>query len=109
MKKLVEFPLEDGTSVLVEIDEPDVEGVVRAARPGEIAERATQTFEAAVEKIRPAAVAILKQVRDVSDPPDQVVVEFGVKLNAAAGAVLASVGAEANYKLTLTWKRADEK
>ena len=76
MKRLVEFPLADGTSILVEVDEPEAEGIVRAARPGEVAERATQTFEAALEKIKPAAAAIISQLREVRDPPDQVGVEF---------------------------------
>lgn len=90
---------------MVEVDEPEVEGVVRAARPGEIAERAGQTFEAALQKIQPAAVAIISRLREVSDPPDQVNIEFGIKLSAGAGAVIASAGAEANYKVTLSWKR----
>ena len=107
MKRLVEFPLEGGSSILVEVDEPQAEGVVRAARPGEIAERAVETFETALKKIQPAAVAIINQLRKVSDPPDQVNVEFGVKLSAGAGAVIASAGAEANYKVTLSWKRRE--
>jgi len=56
MKRLIEFPLQDGGSIVVEVDEPASEGgVTRAARPGEIAARASQTFEAALERIQPAA------------------------------------------------------
>jgi hypothetical protein len=40
----------------------------------------------------------------MSEPPDKVEVEFGVKLNADAGVILASAGAEANYTVTLTWR-----
>jgi hypothetical protein len=32
-------------------------------------------------------------------------VEFGIILNAEAGAVLASASAGANYKVTMTWKQ----
>ena len=47
MKRLIEFPLEEGGSIVVEVDEPAPEGgVVRAARPGEVAAKAGQTFEA---------------------------------------------------------------
>jgi hypothetical protein len=107
VKRLIEFPLEDGTSMAVEVDEPGTEGMVRAARPGEITEKATQTFEAALERLKPAAAAIISQLRGVSDPPEQIGVEFGVKLSAGAGAVIASAGAEANYKVTLTWRREE--
>ncbi len=41
MKRLIEFPLEEGGSILMEVGEPAPEGgVVRAARPGEIAAKA---------------------------------------------------------------------
>ena len=104
-KRLIEFPLEDGTSVLVEVDEPLADGgVVRAARPGEIAERASQTFETALERIKPVGVAILAKLRDFSDRPDELAVEFGVSFSAKAGAILASTAAEGNCKITLVWR-----
>jgi hypothetical protein len=55
VKRLIEFPLEEGGSIMVEVDEPAPEGgVVRAAaKPGEIAAKAGQTFEAALERISP--------------------------------------------------------
>lgn len=111
MKRLIEFPLEAGGSIVVEVDEPEPEGgVVRVARPGEVAEQARETFEAALERLKPASNAIIGKLRSLSDPPDEVSVEFGLKMNAQLGAVvIASAGAEANYKVTLTWKREPRK
>lgn len=106
MKRLVEFPMEDGTSIFVETDEPDTRGpVVRGVTAGEITERAGQTFEAALDKIKPVASAFIAKVRDLTDAPEQVGIEFGIKLGAKAGAFLASADAEATFKITLTWKR----
>lgn len=106
MKRLVEFPLEAGGAVIVEVEEAELEaGVVRASRPGEIAARAAQTFEAALEKIKPAASAIIAKLRSLSDPPDEMEVEFGLKLSAEAGAVVASSSIQAHYTVTLKWKR----
>lgn len=107
MKRLIEFPLEDGGSVLVEVDEPEQPGMpVRAATSGsQVAEKAGQTFDAALDRIRPAATVIIQKLRSLHDPPDEVEVEFGLKMNAEAGAVVAAAGVEANYKVTLTWKR----
>ena len=99
MKRLIEFPLNEGGSILVEVDEAEPKGgMERAARPGEVAVRASQAFEDALEKIRPAAQTIIVKLRGLSDPPDEVAVEFGIKLSAEAGAFVASAGAEANYK-----------
>jgi Trypsin-co-occurring domain 1 len=107
LKRLIEFPLDAGGSVLVEIEEIEPEGgVIRAARPAELATKAIQTFESALETIKPAAGTIIAKLRSLSEPPDEVGVEFGIKLSADAKAYIASVGAEANYKVTLTWKNS---
>ena len=110
MKQLVEFPLEDGGAILVQVDEPAPEGgVVRAARPGEVLKKASQTFESALDKIKPAAGAIIAKLRGLADPPDEIEVEFGLTLSAEAGAFVAAAGAEANYAVKLTWKREEKK
>jgi Trypsin-co-occurring domain 1 len=107
VKRLVEFSQDNGTSLVVEIDEPVPDGgLVRAARPGEVAEKASQTFEAALSKIKPMAGAIFTSLQDLAQCPEQIQVEFGVKLTASAGAVLASAGVEGNYKVTLVWTSA---
>jgi hypothetical protein len=108
VKRLVEFPLEGEGTILVEVDEPEPKGgVVQAGRPGEIAVRASQTFEAALERIKPAAGAIIVKLRGLANPPDEVEVEFGLKLSAEAGAFIASAGTEANFTVKLTWEREE--
>jgi hypothetical protein len=106
VKRLIEFPLEDGSSVLVESDEAEAKGpVVRGVGPRDMAEKAEQTFETALGRIKPVAGAVIARLRDLSDPPEQVGIEFGIKLGAKAGAFITSADAEATFKVTLTWKR----
>jgi hypothetical protein len=51
MKKLIEFPLEDGNFIVIEVDDPDGDsGLKRVSRPGEIADRSSETFEKLFEK-----------------------------------------------------------
>ena len=53
MRHLVEFPLQDGGSILVQVDEPAPEGgIVKAASAGEVLEKAEQSFEDALEKLK---------------------------------------------------------
>lgn len=106
MKRLIEFPLQGGGTMVVEVDEPEPPGgVVKAARPGEVAEKAKETLEEALDKIKPAAQSIITKLRGLTDEPDEIAVEFGIKLSAAAGAFIASAGVEANYKVTLKWAK----
>jgi hypothetical protein len=110
MKRLIEFDLQDGGVIVVEVDEPEPEGGFElTARPGGIVTRTGQTFEDMLERIKPAASAIIGKLRGLSDPPDEMTVEFGLKMSAEAGAVIAVAGAEANYKVTLSWKRKPSK
>jgi len=67
--------------------------------------QATDTFESALEKVRTAAEGILRQLRSLAQPPDEVAVEFGVKMSAESGAIIAKASGEANFKINLTWKR----
>ena len=111
MKRLVEFPLENNATILVEVDEPAVSpatddgDVPRGFGATELADKAQQTFETAVSKIRPLAAAVIGSLRDLQDSPEQVSVEFGIKLSAASGVVLASTAIEANFKISATWKK----
>lgn len=43
--------------------------------------------------------------REMEVRPDEVQVEFGVKLSAQAGAVIAKTGVEGHLKIKLTWTR----
>ncbi len=61
MKRLVEFPLEEGGSIVVEIDEPETGGTVRAGR-GETIEKARETLEDALNKVLPATKRVVEKL-----------------------------------------------
>lgn len=105
MKKIVGYPLETGGSILIEIEEIEPESAISRSGRGErgVSEKAAITFEDALDKVKPAASTILKKFRDLSDIPNEVQVEFGLKMNASAGAVISSGGIEANFKVSLKW------
>jgi hypothetical protein len=107
MKRLVEFPLESGGYILAEVEVPAGKGLVPAATPeAGVAGRAMQTFEAALEKVKPAAGSLIQKLSDLS--PGEIEMEFGITLSADAGAFLASAGAEAHFKVTLTWTSGEQ-
>lgn len=106
MKKLVEYKLADGSQVWVEVDEPQPEGIARAARAGEAFEKATELFETTLGKLKPATTALVATLADLG--PDEATVEFGVKFSTKAAIVFASADTEANFVFKLTWKRKPE-
>jgi hypothetical protein len=106
MRRLVEFPLDDGGSVLLEVEDGPLDGAVtRGMRDNRVLEHAQQSFDQAIGRVQPAAKALVTRFRTMADPPDELVVEFGLQLSAEAGAFIAAASSTANFKVSLTWRR----
>ncbi len=114
--RYVEFPLEDGGSILIET--PDLQekiqsgfvksGQSEAAR--EAALPASRSFDASVENVRKAAELLVSKLRTISAPPDEMTVSFGLKASGDLGSLaIGKVGGEANYAVTLKWKKEERK
>ena len=107
MKHLIEYPLAEGGSIVVEVDEPESAGTIRAAREDTIA-KAKQTFEEALNGISPVTKSLVEKLRSIGNQPDEIEVTFGVSLNTAVGAVIASASAEGNFSVTMHWSAKTE-
>jgi hypothetical protein len=109
-RQLVEFPLQDGGTVLVLVDDGAPGEVTRgwADRETRVVEQAQQTFEQAVGRVQPAVQGLLKQLRSLADTPEQIQVEFGLQLSAEVGAFVAGASTTGNFKVSMTWRRDPE-
>ena len=110
MARLAKFVLPDGSSIVAEVDDEsfDSSRVMRggAIAPSEIVVKANESYETALDRVRWAAESLLNRLTSLASPPDEVAIEFGVKLNAETGAVIAKAATEANFKINLKWTRA---
>jgi Trypsin-co-occurring domain 1 len=106
MSRLVEFPLQDGGTILVQVDEAAAGPVTRGLGDRLVTEQAQQTFEQAIARVQPAAQALISRLRALADAQDEVGVEFGLELSAEAGAFIAAASSTANFKVTLSWRRS---
>jgi len=107
---------DDETMILVEF-EPQP-GVRQVSRFGDLtkeqieklAARSEYALEHAMGTIQAMAHRVTETVRAIklSERPDEVAVEFGLKLDAEAGAYLAKAGGEAGFKVQLKWQRKEE-
>ena len=102
MKEIVEFEL-DGQPVYIEAERTEAEGARRIGRTEDGIAKAETRFADAVARIRPAADILLRTFQEMR-APDEITFEFGIKFNAKAGAVFASVDSEATFKVCVKWK-----
>ncbi|MFJ1597528.1 CU044_2847 family protein [Streptomyces sp. NPDC088261] len=101
MTALMEFTTDSGARVMVEVDR-DAPGARPVSRGNSLAQ-AGRTFDEALTGIRAAAESALAVFRDGPLNPDSVELEFGVKLMAEAGAVIAKSSAEGHLTVKLSW------
>ncbi|MBB4915968.1 CU044_2847 family protein [Streptosporangium saharense] len=102
-KQLVRWEI-DGGAVVVETDEDYVTDWVPVSTTGDrVIYDAKQRFEDALKHVRGAAEAALRTFREGTTGPDEVEVEFGVKLGTEAGAVIAKASVEGNLTVRIKW------
>jgi hypothetical protein len=99
---VVRYELETG-SVLVEVEE-DSFGVERVSRGPDGVVEAGRRLEDALGSVRAAARATLNALTELG--PENINVEFGVKLAGEAGAIIAKTTAEGHFTVKMSWSRA---
>ncbi|MFE0175750.1 CU044_2847 family protein [Streptomyces sp. NPDC059002] len=106
---IVEVPLGDGEDVVrVQVAEVD-ESLVRVGRGGRTVARAEQSLAQVMDVVRPVADTFVARCREMGRPPDEATVQFGVSLSADAKVVIAGTSAAANFSVSMTWNRRDDR
>jgi hypothetical protein len=100
MSEAVQFRLDDGSTALFEVNE-DASGVERVSRATDGIVEATRRLEDALEGVRGAAKASLQALKTLS--PQGLELEFGVKLTAEAGALIARTAGEGHFVVKVSW------
>lgn len=93
-----------GATILVEFPQrPGLKDVT--SKPAALAERSIDALDAAMASIHEIAGRITTTINDLARKPEEAEVEFGLKLDAEAGALIAKTRMEAHIVVTLKWSR----
>jgi len=103
VSSLLEFKTESGESLLVEVADPSGGAITRGGRTAEVVVEAGASLEQVLGRLGPAMKGILSQIREAAERPDEVEIEFGVKLSADSNVIIARAGGEANFRIALKW------
>jgi len=111
-KRLVEFRLEDGGTVLVQVEDGSATGgygggeVTRGwgDRDERVVLQAQQSFEQAVGRVQPAVQELVRRLRSLADSPAEITVDFGIELSAEVGAFVAGASSTGNFTVSMTWR-----
>jgi Trypsin-co-occurring domain 1 len=107
VRYLVELPVcttgAPAQIVSVEIEQA-AEGLVDVSRPGQAVARATRSLGEMLAGIRPVAENFLGAFDGMANAPDEIGLEYGISVSGDANLVIATTAAQANFKVTLTWR-----
>lgn len=108
MNQLVEFPTEDGTTVIFEVDSADMSEDLQLATQGEdkLIVRANRKFDAVIKSVAPVVNGIQNAFKEAA--PDSVTVEFGIKMTGETSVVFAKGTAEANLNVKCPGAKATD-
>lgn len=108
MTKYLQFELDDGSLLYVEIEKAPVTGLVPSGleTTAEI-KKAEKRFEDALDSVWSAADTLVKKMKRLPERPSEIEVTFGLTASGELGGnfFVAKAGLEANYSVKLTWKQ----
>ncbi len=104
MSQLVRMDLADGGSVLVEVEDAASRHVTRG-RAENLVTDAGDTLEHALDQLGPIVKGVVTRLREAADWPDEVTVEFSIKLSADANVIIARTAGEANFRISMSWSK----
>lgn len=102
------FRLDEDTPILVEFTpQPQSENTAALMRT-DLEERSAEAVNYAMNTLRNVAQQVVETLNTLDDQPDQVEVEFGLKLNWEGQAAIAHMSDRANFKVKMTWTQPGE-
>lgn len=104
MPTYLEYELEDGNTVLIEITEAETGGLVPASRgdEGPVIVRAKKSFSEAIAGAKAQAKLLLKEVEDLH--VSEAEIKFGLTATGeVSNLAIGKLGLDVNYEVTLKW------
>jgi hypothetical protein len=97
------FAIDEDAPILVEFaPEPGLQQV--SFSPDDLVEKSAWALDSAMNTIHHMAQRVNAMIETLPGRPNQVEVEFGLKLDAETGAVIAKAGVEAAVNVRLAWE-----
>jgi Trypsin-co-occurring domain 1 len=102
--QLVAISIGSNRTVVVETEDPRADRAGAVAR-GDVITHAKQTFENFVAEVADIVEPLQQSLREKVAEAHEITIELGVKLSAELGVIVAKSQAEANFKISVTWKK----
>ena len=110
MTDYIETQTKNGFIVLIEVSE-DGKGAAGFGRPAASrdvsSETAKDAYNQTLATIRACANGVIDTLQGLEAQPSNASIEFGIKIDAKAGAMVAKSLGEGQFKVALSWKQPE--
>lgn len=106
MVSLIEFKSNKGNFYIEVGDSVRTGDQTLVAKDGGVVVQATKSLEETLTPVTNAMATIFTAVADSKVSPSELEIEFGLKLSADAGVIIAKTSGEASITITASWKKA---
>ncbi len=109
MTDYIETTTKDGFTLLIEVSD-DVKGAAGFGKlkdDTDSSEASQAAYNQTLDTIRACANGVIDTLQDLEAQPSNAAIEFGIKIDAKAGAMIAKSMGEGQFKVSLSWKQPD--
>jgi hypothetical protein len=106
----IETQAKDGTPIRIEVEETQRTGTGfgRQASPADSASGlAKEAYNQALSTIRACANGVIDTLQNLDAAPNAASINFAIKIDAEAGAMVAKSLNDAQFKVSLSWKQVE--
>ena len=108
MIDFIETKTSDGTPIRIEVESSSRSGAGFArSSPSTGAEAAQDAYHQILNTIRACANGVIETLQNLEAAPSAVSINFAVKIDAEAGAIVAKSMNDAQFKISLSWKQVE--
>src|SRR5262245_3972430 len=110
MTHYIETQIKDGSTIRIEVADTTKAGVgfSRSAATTEIStEEAKEAYNQLLTTIRHCANGVIETLQNLEALPSTASIDFAIKIDAEAGAMVAKSREDAQFRVSLSWKQAE--
>ena len=110
MTHYIETQTGEGSSVRIEVEDtskPATGFAHQSTSTNVSGDNAEEAYQQVLQTIRGCADGIIGTIQDLQTQPDTVAVDFAIKVDAEAGAMVAKTREDAQFRVSLSWKQSE--
>ncbi len=111
MTHYIETETSKGTLIKIEVEDTSKPATGFASRPTSSTnvsgDNAHEAYQQVLQTVSSCADGIINTIQELQTQPNTAAVDFAIKVDAEAGAMVAKAREDAQFRISLSWKQAE--